>query len=66
MNLLHTLTWLLVTIGAINWGLVGLFDINLVSMLFKDWPAAQKAIYGLIGLAGVVFAVLEIKEHHTM
>lgn len=65
-NFLHHITMLLVIIGAINWGLYGLFDINLVSLLFKAWPMAEKAVYALIGLSGLVFAGLEVKEHNHM
>ena len=65
-RLLHNLTLLLVTIGAINWGLVGLFDINLVTSLLGAYPAAVKAVYALVGLAGLIFAALEAKEHNYM
>lgn len=42
----------LAIIGAINWGLVGLFDLNLVSALFGQ-GALTRVIYLLVGLAGV-------------
>lgn len=63
-RLLHNLTLLLVTIGAINWGLVGLFDINLVTSLLGSWPLAVKAVYALVGLSGIIFAAIEAKEHN--
>lgn len=63
-RLFHNLTLLLVTIGAINWGLIGLFDINLVTTLLGAYPAAVKAVYVLIGVAGLIFAALEAKEHN--
>jgi uncharacterized membrane protein YuzA (DUF378 family) len=42
----------LVVIGAANWGLVGLFNFNLVLFLFGGWPIVVKAVYILIGIAG--------------
>lgn len=42
----------LVIVGAINWGLVGLLDWNLVAKIFGD-GAATKAVYDLVGLAGL-------------
>ena len=45
---------LLVTIGAINWGLVGLFQIDLVARVFGDMTTASRAVYSLIGLAGLL------------
>ncbi len=41
-------------IGAINWGLVGLFDVNLVSSLFGSTTFITKMIYTLIAIAGIV------------
>ncbi|MGE5620548.1 MAG: DUF378 domain-containing protein [Sphingomonadaceae bacterium] len=43
----------LVIIGAINWGLIGLFGFNLVEALFGWAPALVSIIYVLVGLAGL-------------
>ena len=53
MDSLQMISWVLITLGAINWGLVGLFGVNLVESLFSAWPAVGQIIYILIGLAGV-------------
>ncbi len=50
--------WLLVTIGALNWGLsgVGYFaatNLNLVNKLVGTWPAVENGVYILVGLAGI-------------
>ena len=45
---------LLVTIGAINWGLVGLFQFDLVAQLLGPMSGASRAAYTLVGLAGVL------------
>ena len=50
----------LVIIGAINWGLVGIFDINLVAVLLGDKSMLATIIYSLIGLAGVVMGIREL------
>ena len=50
---------LLVTIGALNWGLVGLgwlmggADWNVVHMLLGSWMKVEATVYVLVGLAGV-------------
>ena len=44
----------LVAIGAINWGLVGLFQTDLVANLLGQMTLAARAVYGLIGVAGVL------------
>ena len=48
------LVGLLVGIGALNWGLVGLFHIDLVARLIGDMTAPARVVYGVIGLAGLL------------
>lgn len=43
----------LAVIGALNWGLIGLFDLNLVAMLFGSMSWLSRIIYGLVGLSGI-------------
>ena len=43
----------LVFIGAINWGLIGLFDWNLVNAIFGGVPIIERILYILVGLAGL-------------
>jgi uncharacterized membrane protein YuzA (DUF378 family) len=56
MKSMHWVALILVIVGAINWGLVGLFDFNLVAALFGDSGAAR-AVYTLVGLSGLILAV---------
>jgi uncharacterized protein len=45
--------WLgLVVIGALNWGLVGLFDVNLVEEIFGTGTVAD-VVYVIVGIAGL-------------
>lgn len=44
---------LLVVVGAINWGLVGAFDVNLVSSLLGSGTTGERIVYILVGVAGV-------------
>lgn len=53
MRGLDTLALLLVVIGAVNWGLIGLFRFNLVAALFGDMTGVSRIIYALVGLAGL-------------
>lgn len=43
----------LVIIGAINWGLVGFFRIDLVAFLFGDMSWLSRIIYAVIGICGL-------------
>lgn len=40
-------------IGAVNWGLVGFFDFNLVAFLFGSMSWLSRIIYALVGLCGL-------------
>lgn len=61
-NLLRTIACTLTVIGALNWGLIGLFDFNLVTALFGNFPVVQKALYILIGLSGLVYGGLHFTD----
>ncbi len=51
------LAYLLVVIGALNWGLKGLLQVDLVELLFGTIPWLQQVIYVLVGAAGVYVLV---------
>ena len=43
----------LVIIGAINWGLIGLFRLDLVSLLFGNMTWLSRDVYTLVGISGM-------------
>jgi uncharacterized protein len=56
MKQLMVLDWIalvLVIIGAINWGLVGLFSFDLVAAIFGSLSIISRIIYDLVGLSGI-------------
>ena len=42
-----------IIVGALNWGLIGAFHVNVVTMLFGDTSTITRVLYTLIGLAGL-------------
>lgn len=54
MCVIHWIAWVLVIIGALNWGLVGIFQFNLVSWIFHTLPLIERIIYILVGLSALV------------
>ncbi len=40
-------------IGAINWGLIGFFDFNLVAFIFGSMSWISRIIYALVGICGI-------------
>lgn len=53
LNTLTVISLILAIVGALNWGLVGLFGIDLVAALLGTMTRPARAVYLLVGLAGV-------------
>ncbi|MEI8345564.1 MAG: DUF378 domain-containing protein [Candidatus Omnitrophota bacterium] len=52
----------LVIIGALNWGLVGLFRVDAVEALCGTMTAVSRAVYSLIGVCGLAMAASFLKS----
>ncbi len=52
--------WMLVIIGAVNWGLIGLFGLDVVGLVFGHMTFVTRIIYLLVGVSGVM-VVLDMK-----
>ncbi len=50
----HKLAYALVLVGALNWGLVGVFDWNLVTELLGSWPTVERVVYIVVGVSALV------------
>ena len=61
MKGLNVLALILVIVGALNWGLVALFEWDLVAEIFGETfgttNIATRIVYGLVGLAGLYLAI---------
>lgn len=62
MVTLQKICLFLTIIGAINWGLIGLFDFNLVTFIFGDATVLTRIVYTIIGIAGIINIGLLVKE----
>lgn len=68
---LSPITWIaiaLVVIGALNWGLVGLFRFDLVAALFGEASAISRFIYVVVAAAGLYLLVdtARLREQRRM
>lgn len=64
---LTAITWvalILVIIGGLNWGLVGIFNFDLVATIFGEMSALSRIIYILVGLSAIfmLFAAFSKKQ----
>ena len=57
MNTIQKIALLFTIIGAINWGLIGLFNFNLAASLFGD-SMLSAIIYMIVGVAGIINIML--------
>ncbi|HEY6633163.1 MAG TPA: DUF378 domain-containing protein [Rhizobiaceae bacterium] len=53
MKFINVLTLILVIVGGLNWGLVGLFDFDLVAAIFGAGSGLARIVYVLVGLSAV-------------
>lgn len=53
MKVINGIVLALIVIGAINWGLIGLFNFNLVTYIFGDMQAISRLVFALVGIAGI-------------
>lgn len=53
----HQVATALVIVGALNWGLVGVFDWNLVTALLGTWEWAERVVYILVGVSALAMLV---------
>ncbi|MBQ2276849.1 MAG: DUF378 domain-containing protein [Lachnospiraceae bacterium] len=52
-KLLDCIALTIAIIGAINWGLIGFLDFNLVAAIFGSMTWLSRIIYGLVGVCGL-------------
>jgi uncharacterized protein len=62
MKALTTLAIVLVVVGGLNWGLVGLFQFDLVATLFGEASLLSNIVYILVGLSAVYVAAVVLPK----
>lgn len=53
MKIIDKIALILIIIGAINWGLIALFNFDLVAAIFGEMTVLSRIVYGLVGLFGL-------------
>lgn len=70
MNATYKTLVVIAAIGAINWGLIGFFNFNLVDAIFgggsaEETSAFSRVIYAIVGLCGIA-ALAMLPRTHTI
>jgi uncharacterized membrane protein YuzA (DUF378 family) len=66
MNILNTVVMVLLIVGALNWGLVGLFNVDVVTAIFGRLSILTRLIFIIVGLAGVYAIIFFTTFHHPV
>ncbi len=61
LNVLQGVCYILIVIGAINWGLIGFFNFNLVEAVFGIGTTATRIVYDIVGIAAIISVILTIR-----
>ncbi len=64
MKYLHMVTFVLVIIGGLNWGLTAV-GYNVVNMILGGWPAFEQLVYILVGLSALYLVFTHKKDCKT-
>ena len=64
MRSLNIITLLLVIIGAINWGLIGFFQFNLIDTIFGVGTVFSRIIYAIVGICGLYAIYFFAKDRY--
>ena len=54
MKMINGIALLLVVVGAVNWGLIGAFEFNLISLCLGSGQLFSRIIYSLVGISGLI------------
>lgn len=67
MQFLKYSAYILTIIGAINWGLIGIFGFNLVASLLGDMTILSRILYSIIGLSAIftTFTMHQCGDYHS-
>ncbi|MFA5962170.1 MAG: DUF378 domain-containing protein [Parcubacteria group bacterium] len=64
MNKLNAIDWIaviLLAVGGLNWGLVGIFNFDLVAAIFGDMSALSRIVYAVVGICAIYVLAISPK-----
>ena len=62
MQIVKIISYILVLIGSLNWGLVGFFNIDLVALIFGDMTLISRIVYGLVGISAILYTIASYRD----
>lgn len=62
MNTLQWIAFVLVIVGALNWGLVGIAKFDLVEAIFGEMSGLSRIVYSLVGVSAVAMIASALQK----
>jgi len=62
MRIIKILAYIFVIIGALNWGLVGFFNFDLVSAIFGEMTFMTRLIYDIVGISALIYMFTSYRD----
>ena len=63
MNILKWVSYAILLIGALNWGLIGAFNFDLVAFMFGEMTTVTRIVYALVGACAVINFLLILRDN---
>lgn len=57
MDWITKIALILIIVGGLNWGIIGLFNLDVIAFLFGPMSTLSRSIYMLVGMSAVWIAV---------
>ncbi len=54
MEMLQKICLIFTVVGALVWGIIGIFDVNILTLLFGDESMIPRIIYTIVGITGII------------
>ena len=65
MGIINKIAYVLAIIGALNWGLIGMGNFDLVAAIFGPLSALSRIVYSLVGLSGIWLIIAPFIGDHS-
>ena len=61
MKILFWISLVILIIGGLNWGFVGLFNLDLIALILGQMTLLARLVYMVVGIAAVLMIYLKVK-----
>ena len=63
-NIIDFVAWILVIAGALNWGIIGVLNLNLADKFLSSMPILSRVVYVVVGVAGIWIIFSKLRRRY--